>query len=150
MSSPSATAKWATGPWNFDIVDYSASPSVVAPGGSVTLTVSIQNVGSEIGTVHVYAGIEPPSGFPNRHYLNQNTPTTIYDIAPGQTKSATWTYTPSEGDGQYKIDFDVYNPPEDHMFDTTTFVDGFIVAEPGTPHDPTASRSSPSSSTVSL
>src|SRR5688572_3151998 len=84
VSPPPATARWATGPWDFDIVDFSVSPSNVAPGSPVTLTVYIQNVGNEIGTVHVYAGIEPPSGPLGRHYLDGNTPKTIYDIAVGQ------------------------------------------------------------------
>jgi hypothetical protein len=142
---PPATARWAAEQWNFDIVGYSASPCVVAPGGSVTLTVSIQNVGGALGTVHVYAGIEPPSGPLGRQYLGPNT---IYNIPVGQTMSTSWTYTPSGGPGQYLIDFDVYSPPENHMFDTTGFVSGFTVS--GAPHDPMATRSSPSSSAVSL
>lgn len=138
-----ATARWAYGSWNFDIVDVSVNPSTVAQGNSVILTVSIKNVGAEIGTVKVYAGIEKPSGL--REYLQ---PHTIFDIPVGQTRSTSWSYTPSAGTGQYKVDFDVHSPPETHMFDTTGFVHSLNVV--GGPNDPTASRSSPSSSSVSL
>lgn len=140
-----ATAEVPYGPWDFDIVDASVNPSTVAQGNSVTLSVSIQNVGDEIGTVKVYAGIERPNGV--REYL---APHTIADLPVGQTASTSWPYTPSAGTGQYKVDFDVVSPVAEnpHQFDTTGFVHNLNVV--GSPNDPTASRGSPSSGSVSL
>lgn len=141
--TPATARWWSEGRWNFDIVGASVSPSTVAQGSSAALTVSIKNVGNEVGTVKVYAGIEKPNGL--REYLE---PHTIFDIPVGQTRSTSWNYTPSAGSGHYKVDFDVHSPPETHMFDTTGFVHSLDVE--GGSNDPTASRRSPSSSSVSL
>lgn len=140
-----ATARWAYGQWDFDIVDVSMSPSTLAQGNSTTLTVSIKNVGTEIGTVKVYAGIEKPDSL--REYLE---PHTIFDIPVNQTRSTSWTYTPSAGTGQYWVNFDVYSPPETHMFDTTGFVHSLTVTSPSSQSDPTATRSSPSTAAVTV
>ena len=140
-------ARWwdPDGTWNFDIVGVSIDPPTVAQGDSVTLTVSVKNVGNEIGTVSVYLGIRTPVGGEPEY----SGPRKIFDIAVGQTKTLSWLYTPSAGTGQYRVNFDVYSPPETHMFDTTEFAHSFTVT-PGPASDPAASRSSPSSAAVTV
>ena len=140
-----AAARWWTpdGTWNFDIVNVFV-PSTMVQGESTTLTVSIKNVGHELGTVSVYLGVQRPVG--DKEYFG---PRKIFDIAVGETKTLSWLYTPSAGPGQYVVDFDVYNPPESHMFDTTGFVHNMTVTA-GPQSDPTANQSSPSSDAVTV
>lgn len=138
-------ARWAYPPWDFDIVAVSVSPSTVEQGESVTATVSIKNTGSEVGTVSVYFGVQTPAGGPE-----YSGPRKIFDIPVGETRSLSWPYTPSAGTGQYWIDFDVYSPPETHMFDTTGFVHSLTVTSSASQSDPTATRSAPSVTMVTV
>src|SRR5688500_1797252 len=127
-----ATARWAYPPWDFAIVAVTVDPPTVAQGESPTATVYLKNTGSEVGTVSVYFGDARPVGEPE--YFG---PRKIFDIPVGQTRSLSWVYTPSAGVGQYWVNFDVYSPPENHMFDTTGFVHSLVVTS-GSQSNPTA------------
>ena len=120
-------AKWPVEGWDFDIYNVSLSENVVNPNETLYVTVTIENTGTKLGTVHVYLGIENPSG--SRIYLG---PRTIFDIPVGgrDTTTFNWSVPSNAEGGTYKVTVDVYNPPETHMFDTSGFIYNFEVMSP--------------------
>jgi hypothetical protein len=120
-------AKWPVEGWDFDIYNVSLSENVINPNETLYVTVTIENTGTKLGTVHVYLGIENPSG--SRTYLG---PRIIYDIPVGGRDTTTFTWlVPSNAEGgNYKATVDVYNSPETHMFDTSGFIYSFEIMSP--------------------
>jgi|AntRauMinimDraft_4_1070384.scaffolds.fasta_scaffold01117_6 PKD repeat protein len=124
-----------TGDWDACIDSVSISGDDVSAGDEVEITTSIKNTGERLGTFRVAVGIKGPDG--SREYLPEEK---IYDIPVGGTDSEKFSWDVPDGadPGEYEVTVDLYNPPGDHMFDTTGFRYDFRVTS-----SPTASRVSP-------
>lgn len=142
---PMAFARYPTQGYDFSVTNVSLSSTSLVKGTTLTVTVTIKNVGTLLGSVKVYLGIKQPDGsniYPSNGY--------VYDIAVSSSKNIalTWNIPTSAQTGTHYVDIDVYNTPETWLFDSTGFVYSFQVSP--VQHDPVATCNSPANSNIQL
>ena len=71
----------------------SASPSAVNSGGSITVTMSVQNTGSSTVTNIAPSSLTVGGTSSDAIYVSGPDPTSISSLAPGITQDFSWTYT---------------------------------------------------------
>jgi hypothetical protein len=136
-----ATCQETQGGYKFCIDNYQIAASSYEPGDTVSVDVTIENQGDQIGTVEATLGVQKPSD--SRTYPDVKT----VEIPKGEQQTLSLQYTlPSDADsGPYDVTVDLHPPGGTFLFDTTGYTKTFDVNRP-----PSSSVETPSDTTPTI